>query len=96
MYFLRDTLLSVRHYCSRSRVFHMTLTTPQTFESEFHLRSLPCALSRQLSFVLVTLRLVFAATDRVQEIAVFSVGEVFGFVVTFKGARKGFSLLYCL
>lgn len=33
----------------------MTLITLQTFESEFYLRSLPCAFSRQLTFVLVAL-----------------------------------------
>lgn len=63
----------------------MTLTTQQTFESEFHLKSLPCVFSRQLAFRLVAL--VFAATDRVQEnmIIIFSCcveGEVFGFAVT--------------
>ena len=47
----------------------MTLITLQTFESEFHLRSLPCAFSRQLTFVLVCSTL-FAAADHVQEIAV--------------------------
>ena len=53
-----------------SRAFScVTLITLQTFESEFHLRSLPCAFSRQLTFVLVCSTL-FAAADHVQEIAV--------------------------
>ena len=35
-------------YCPRSRVLHVTLTNPQAFGFESHLRSLPCTLRRQL------------------------------------------------
>ena len=46
-------------YRSRLRVLHVAVSNPQTFEFEFHLRSLPCAFGRQLALELVAL--LFAA-----------------------------------
>ena len=78
MYFLRDmsAFLSTSYrayrdndmifwiftYCSGSRVLHVTLTNPQTFGFEFHLRSLSCAFSRRS--VHKPVALLFAVTPR--------------------------------
>ena len=60
MYFLRDSffclqsqqqrnILDIFAYCLGSHVLHVTVANLQIFGFEFHLRSLPCAFSRQLA-----------------------------------------------